>query len=317
MAYDLDTQRILNFNLTHTAGLDDLNEDFHFLDLAKMLSEVNRKSFRQGMSYDIASIVYHSSNSSETYIKACTAPNTWTTQAAWQLGFRHWMQQQKAAASQGAFDLGKWHDFKIYLNANHIGNADLPLFIDSEDHNAPIGDWDYSSFKVPQPGSADPTDGQIILMGTNSGAYPAYTKVSLCAELERLLVIPAEDPAIPTAAIETVYGLFAEESNDPETLAAVITDLTTENDFPPYSRVRVLGAWSAANDYPSDPWVARKACIQGGAHHMAAVGGFTVPCGLLCFETRNTSNDTIGVNVELVPGPYKGVSARPMRGGGT
>ena len=318
VAFDLDTQRILRFNLAHTGS----DEDFHYFDIAKMLSQANRKSYRQGMSYDVASIVFHDSDSSETYIKVCTAPNTWAMQAAWQAGFREWLKQQRAALDSVGLDrFGPWHDFKVYINQDHIADADKPLLIDSEDNTFGAGEWIYSSFIVPD----DPSDSShgpdtvpIGLMGAHVGAVTDsdMTYASLLEVLENTIRTPEENPDLPAAVADNLWSWISPEQSEPEVLKTSVTRLEADNDLPPYHLTTIPGAGAAGAGVPSAPWIARECCIQGGAHHMAAVGGFTVPCGLMVFETQQDGDDTIGVTLELVPGDYKGVSARPMRGGG-
>lgn len=313
MAYELDTHRFLQFNLSHTNDA----EDFHYVDIAKMLSAVNRQTFRQGMSYDVASIVFHNSADDETLIHCCTAPNTWTLQAAWQRGFREWMKQQNAARKAMHLPkFGPWHDFKVYLNYDHIADPDKPTFVDVELNTLTAGEWVASSYEIPQDGSEDPTEAPIMLMGPNQGTFPAITHVSLLDQLQRCLDIPKEDPNVPDTISKTVWALMSADQSDSETLREVIESVEDDNDFPPYSKTIVPGAGTAGAGVPSDPWIVRTCCIPGGGSHMAAVGGFTVPCGLLVIETKQDESDTIGVTLELVPGDYKGVSARPMRGGG-
>lgn len=313
MAFDLDTHRFLHWNLTHNPTG---NEDFHYLDIAKMLTEINRKSYRQGMSYDVANVVFHDSDTSETFIKLTTAPNTWSTQAAWQLGFRAWLQQQRAAArALDLEDLGPYSDFKIYLNPDHITDVDKAVFIDVEGNTAPSGDWDYSEYKVPVDGAGDPSDCGIVLMGSGAG-FPEATRASLLNEFEKVLNVPPEDPAVPNVS-NSLYAMLSPEASDMEVVQAVMDDIASDNDLPGYAADKILGAGSAGSGVPSDPWVVRECCIPGGGAHMAAVGGFTAPCGLVCIETAQaTEGDIIGVTLELVPGDYKGISARPMRGGG-
>lgn len=315
MAFDTDTHRFLHWNLTHTP--DDDDEDFHYLDIAKMLTEINRKSYRQGMSYDVANITFHDSDPDETFIKVCTAPNTWPTQAAWQLGFKNWFQQQEAAANtMGLDDLGPYSDFKVFLNPDHIDDPDVAVFVDSEGNTAPSGDWDYSEFKVPVDGSADPSDCKIVLMGAGLG-FPEATRASLLREFEKVLNVPQEDPAVPNIA-NSLYAMLSPEASDMEVIQAVMDDIESDNDLPGYAADKILGAGGTAGaGVPTDPWVIRECCIPGGGAHMAAVGGFTAPCGLVCIETKQaTDANIVGVTLELVPGDYKGVSARPMRGGG-
>ena len=287
------------------------------MDIAKLLSQANRKSYRQGMSYDVASIVFHDSDSSETYIKVCTAPNTWPLQQAWKMGFDQWMLQQRGALrATGLDDFGPWHDFKVHINVDHVSDIDKPLLIDSEDNTFTAGEWIYSTYEIPIAGFTNPAESNILLMGPNAGTAYQYTSVSLMQELEYVLTVPTADPELPSTASDSLWAQMSPDQPDAEVLREVMASLEDDNDLPPYSPTIVPGAGTAGSGRPSDPWIARECCIQGGAHHMAAVGGFTVPCGLLVFETQQDGDDTIGVTLELTPGDYKGVSARPMRGGG-
>lgn len=127
MAIMNDTQRFLHFNLTHT-GAD--SEDNHYVDLAKLLSVANRRSYRQGMVYHIANIVFDDAQA-DADIDVCTMPQNWTTQRAWELGFKNWRMQQKAALlALGQSDSGTWADFKIHLNKDSIDDADQAALID-------------------------------------------------------------------------------------------------------------------------------------------------------------------------------------------
>lgn len=309
-----ETHRFLHFNLTHT-GTD---EDAHYIDLAKLLSQINRRTYRQGMTYDVANMTFHDSASSETFIKVCTLPRTWPLQLAWKIGFQQWMRQQRAALeATGLPDFGPWHDFKIYMNADHITDVDKAQFIDMEDNTVTAGEWVYSTYEIAQPGSTDPEEAKICLLGANAGSYPAINQVSLMSQLEKTLGRPAEDPVMPDAASTSVWALMSEAQPDAEVLKEVIGSLEDDNDLPPYSTTIVPGSGTPGAGRPSWPWVIREACIQGGAHHMTATGAFSAPCGFVLVETDHGSDDnTIGVTLELMPGDYKGVSARPMSGGG-
>ncbi len=317
MAYDLDTHRFLHWNLTHTP--DDGDEDFHYIDIAKMLSAVNRRTYRQGCSYDVANITFHDSDSSETFIKVCTAPNTWATQLAWKMGFENWMMQQRAALDVlGLERFGPWYDYKVFLNADHVDDGDKAIFIDNEGNTLSTtgsattspGEWIPSTYEIAQPGDVDPSEVKIVLMG------PTSSHVSLLQELENVIQTPEEDLKLPSTASDSVWNKLSPQQPDVEVMAEVMASLEDDNDFPPYHLTIIPGAGTAGTGRPSDPWVIREACIPGGGSHMVSTGGFTAPCGLICIETfQATNDDTIGVTLELVPGNYKGVSARPMRGG--
>lgn len=313
MAFDLDTQRILRFELSHTStGVD---EDFHYVDIAKFLGQVNRRTYRQGMSYDVASVVFHDSSSSESYIKVCTAPNTWATQAAWSAGLVNWLAQQTAALDATSLkDFGPWHDFKCYINNDMISDIDKPLLVDSEGNTVTPGEWIYSKYIVPdQDGTSAPASPVVGLMGAHVGTPTGgdMTYASLLEVLENTINQPTEEPDLETHA--NLWAQISAHASDQQVVQYILDDMEDDNDLPPYSNTIIPGAGAAGSGRPSDPWIARECCIQGGGHHMAAVGGFTAPCGLLVFETQHDGDNTLGVTLELVPGDYQGVSARKMR----
>lgn len=315
MAIMHDTHRFLHFNLTHTGT----GEDNHYVDISKLLSAANRRFYRQGMVYHIANIVFDDAQG-DADIDVCTAPNTWNTQAAWRLGFEAWRQQQTAAARSIALDdLGPWSDFKVNLNSDGETDTDQAALIDVNGNTFSYGDWDMSVLQIPQDGADDPTEADIILMGNRTGTYPNFTQVSLLQELEKVLEVPMEDPALNNPST-SIYPVLSEHASDPEVLEQVVQDIEDDNDLPPYDRYKVMGAATAGSGRPSSPWVVRTCMIKGGSSTsspVAAVGGFAAPCGLLMIETSSsTDGNSIGVTIELVPGEYKGVHAYPMRGGG-
>ena len=141
-----DTQRFLHFNLAHTGD----GEDNHYVDLAKLLSQVNRRSYRQGMVYHVANIVFDDADG-DADIDVCTVPNNWVTQAAWQAGFRNWMMQRRAAhKALGLERAGKWEDFKIRINADSVSDVDQATLIDVNGNTFASGDWDYSHSRFPR-----------------------------------------------------------------------------------------------------------------------------------------------------------------------
>lgn len=308
------THRFLRFNIEHTGE----DEDAHYFDLGMYLSQMNRRTYRQGMTYDVSSITFHDSSAEDTYIKVCTMPRTWLAQNAWKKGFTEWMKQQNAAFDATGIKAGAWHDFKIYLNSDMVADVDKPDLIDMEDNTFPEGDWDYSVFQIPQDGSTNPSESTIHMMGNNAGAWPTFTKISLLKEFEKTLNTPGiEDPDIPSTASDSVYNLLSAAQPDVDTLTAVVADIEDDNDFPPYSASSVPGAGTPGAGKPAWPWVVRETCIEGGGLHVARTGSVSAPCGLLLIETKCAEDENeIGVTIEVKAGSYKGVSARPMLGGG-
>ncbi len=317
MAILNDTHRFLHFNLTHTGT----GEDNHYVDIGKLLSQANRRSYRQGMVYHIANIVFDDAEG-DADIDVCTIPNNWTSQAAWQLGFRHWLEQQNnAMKALGQDELGRWSDFKVPINDDMRDDVDQATLIDVNGNTFGVGDWTYSKFILPDDGGADPNSCDIDFMGNYAGSYPAHTRVTLLRQLELAIRAPQEDPEfVSSAADQSVYALMSADQPDTLVLKEVLADIETDNDMPPYDHDIIMGAGTAGAGRPSSPWVVRTCMIKGGASTsspVAAVGGFAAPCGLLMIESNSSVDaNSIGVTIELVPGEYKGVHAYPMRGGG-
>lgn len=316
----MDTHRFLHFNLDHTPEGD---EDNHYIDIGKMLSQANRRLYRQGMNYHIANIVFDDSDG-DADIDVCTLPNTWTTQAAWHLGFKHWLAQQRAALESVEYgeemDLGKWSDFKVALDQQERDEAsDFPQLIDANGNTFPAGEWDRSHFIIANYGSTyNPgREVDINMMGAGTGTYPNQTVVSLLEELELVLLKPQPDPEFATDDVsENIWSLMSADQPNARINEEVLDNIEEENELPPYSRDVVLGAGTAGAGRPSSPWVARSCKVKGG-NYSSAVGGFVAPCGLIMIETdSSTPDNSIGVTIELTPGDYKGVHAWPMRGGG-
>lgn len=298
------THRFLRLNLTHTGD----GEDFHYVDLAQQMSMINRRLYRQGMQYHIANIAVHDSQG-DAYVKFCTLPNVWTTKAAWKKGFALWKKQRAMAQSGGTNVSGKWSDFKVYLSDDHRTDVDKPMFLDIENDGIAAGEWDYSQMLLDVNGES--TDAfHLHMLGSNSGNLTAGSavSVSLLKALQDALNVPQDDPVAPDAAGTGLFALMSHGGDGMEVNLDVINQMEDDNDSPPYSPTLVAGAGTNCNN----AWEVREIHLgSGGAAPSGMVGGFEVPLGLLCIETKSgTDNNTIGIVIELAPGSYKGVHAQ-------
>lgn len=296
-----DTHRFLNFTINHTGE----GEDFHYLDIAKIMSQINRRLYRQGGTYHIANISVHDGQG-DVYVKFGGLPTTWTTKAAWTRGFELWKKQRALAQSGGAAVSGKWSDFKVYMNLDMRTDVDQLSFIDIENDGIAAGEWDYSQMLLDKDG--DDTDAfDLHMMGSNSGNLTGGTCVSagLLKALEDVLNIPQDDPVAPAAASSSLFTLMATGGGDLEVNLDVVNQMEDDNDSPPYSATLVPGA--ATNC--AAPWNYREVAIKSAQSPSAMLPGFSVPLGLLCIETKSSTDDNdIGICIELVPGKYKGVA---------
>ena len=296
-----DTHRFLRFVLTHTGT----SEDFHYLDLSKILSQINRRLYRQGGTYHVANITVHDS-AGDAYVKFAGLPDTWYTQAAWKMGFEAWKTQRAVAQSSGTSLSGRYSDFKVFLNDDARDDVDQLAFKDIENGGILTGDWDYSKFYI-QDDDGDGVDEMFIhMMGANNGDPNTgdATSVSLLGNFSKVIATSNQEPNIPANADGSIFTLLAGGPGGSEVVKEIVNDLESENDLPPYNS-ELGGAGSNC----ADPWEYREVAIKSSQSPSAMVPGFPLPLGLLCIETKSTTNgNEIGVLLELVPGTYKGVA---------
>ena len=303
------THRFLYFDLEHTGT----EEDFHYIDLARRLSEMNRRLYRQGMCYHIANISVHDSDGNAE-VRFATAPNTWTTYAAWKLAFDGWKHQRAQIMKESGLTPGKWSDFKVYLNKDMVNDEDWPSLVNVENQEFAGGAWDYSNMTFTK-GVTTYDDYAVGLLGAGnfstitdetSGddtSYDGYLGLINTFQENRRKI---NQPSPGDASEQIVFGTLSSAiTND------VIEEIIDEGDDAPYALERFVGANEPATG--NDAFTIRECHIASTYSPMAMVGGFPVPCGLLQVETKSsTDGNIIGILIELVPGDYKGVHALPM-----
>lgn len=322
------THRFLYFDLEHSAQAN--QEDFHYIDIGRMLSMVNRRLYRQGMVYHVANVSIHDSDA-DCEVRFTTAPNTWYLRRAWFEVFRAWKKQRAQALDNAEVGVqtGKWSDFKVYLNLDHVTDVDWPLPLDCEQDSADLGEWNYADIATMTAGN-EYKDHAVVLMGNHtlgtgisSETSPddsSYDGTISCLKaLQQIWEEPdSNEPDTPSSVSTSVLlGMNLLSMGADAQLDDILDDVEDENDTAPYSsNFQGIGGSMTA------PWVVRETEIDGGsgsAQKMAHVGGFPVPCGLLCVETKgaadysgNDNENTIGICIELAPGDYQGVSAEEM-----
>lgn len=307
----MHTQRFLYYDLEHTGT----TEDAHYIDLAKDLSAVNRRLYRQGRNYSISNISVHDANG-DARVLVSTAPNTWAIHEAWTLLFEGWKRQRAEVLEDiDHLQTPRWSDFKLYLNKEHVVDADWPKPTDDENNDVTLGEWDYS-------------DMSFFRAGTRYDNYAA----GLMGEHQLSSITNETSPEDPSydgyiSAIETLQEIRSQPAtfdNDGGVNSLIsfsldggaaivdqILEITKEGDEPPYDLDFVSGATNPAND--TGAWPVRECHIASTYSPMAMMGAIpNVPCGLLQIETASGGNNTIGLLIELTPGTYKGVHAPPM-----
>jgi hypothetical protein len=296
--------RYLRYELTNSGSVG--TETSHYIDLARDLSAINRRLYRQGRSYHVKRVSIVSSNTipqpgqNAGRVTVGTLPESWVTQRAWQRGFAVYQEMHKKANAAVDNDIsGKWADFKVHLS-NDSRTATLLTPKDNGGNDVTLGEWNYSTLVTPD-GTTSADEFELHMLGDHSGAAGTRVSVGLVKSYGESRATVDTDPTVPTSVSDDpLTNVF-----DDGTVADEIMTITfAENDNPPYSIA----------DYPGDdanmpkPLVVQQTTL--GADGRATVGGFTAMCGLLEIEaTSPIANDTYSVLIELAPGKYRGIAA--------
>lgn len=273
-----------------------------FIDLARDLSRVNRRLYRQGRDYHVKRITVVSSDTPNggNRISFSTCHDTWVSRNAWKRGFETYKLMQKEATKQISGDVkGTWDDFKVYLSPDHRTGTKLdPKDNGGNDWDA--GEWTYTALVTPD-GTTGADEFDLTLLGNHVGSAGTRTSVGLIRSYgESRATVQGTDPNVPSAASDDPlvnvfdYGTSIDE---------VIDLMETQGDAPPYSTVNYPGG---ANN-GQKPSVIQDSVIVDGK---TTVGGFNAICGLIEVEAKTTlPNDVLSILVELAPGKYRGVAA--------
>jgi hypothetical protein len=298
--------RYLRYELTNSGSAG--TETSHFIDLAKDLSAINRRLYRQGRRYHVKRISIVSSNTipapgqNAGRVTVSTAPESWVTQQAWTRGFKAWTEMQRMAQKNVGSDLrGTWNDYKVYLSPDHATGTKLQA-MDNGGNLVKLGDWSYSDFISPD-GTTTSDEFYSTLLGDHVGAAGSRTSIGLVKSYGESRATVSFNPTPETGAVDTddpLINLF----DDGTQIDEIIAKMETDGEDPPYD----------VDEYPGDgtnmpkPLVVQQTTL--GADGRATVGGFHAMCGLIELETTSpVASDVYSVLVELAPGSYRGLAA--------
>ena len=320
-------ERFLRFQVVHPGNS---GETSHYIDIAKELSKLNRRMYRQGKVYRIANISITSRNTVDGLVSFSTAPDTWVSRNSWIRGFELWNDMNKQALNLQPARKSQWHDFKVYLSDSHrtASAARKPGVLDNGNNAYVDGEWVYSEYISPD-GVANGTDAfKAHLVGDHNGSPSAWASVSLIRSYaEARASVQASVPLIDSGGDDDpLLNLF----DDGTQVDEIAQNLDSYGDVPPY-------AWDATDvgeNYPGSslngpkPIVRRLAAIgtpdtrqgagvEGVAAPTVMLPGFDAMCGLVEIETQSqnragafrSGDDIIDIVIELAPGKYKGVAA--------
>ena len=229
-----------------------------YIDIAKDLSKVNRRLYRQGMSYVIQDIqigVSPGMKSTDIYqVVFATAGNSWIVHNAWKKGFAAWRKQVREVENGTGIKAGAWNDFKVYLDDSMEDGTTLDVSAgDGAVYSA--GEWDYSALVFDDDGTEK--DLKMHLIGSSNLADTnEESGIGLIHEYQNSRSIiggSAQDPGTPAGASDTIYAklMGTDEMTD-----RIVDNVESANDEPPYDQDEYPGGASNADAAgPGPVWI--------------------------------------------------------------
>ncbi len=314
----------------HTQLCYSLANDGNYIDLAKDLSVLNRRLYRQGMMYAVKGItVFFDAAGDKDYynktitITARTIPNTWVTHNAWKKGFRVWKDQQNEYRKLTSPGLKpRWEDFKVAMDSAQVqvGSGDgatASLSVRDGTLGAVIApdEWQYSRIVWEDNDTANRP--LCHMMGVQADDdWTSY--VGLIENYGDARARPGSSE--PQHDADASSNIFALQYNMNEVVTAVGDSMEIDNDEAPYDVDAYIGG---ATESPTPLVVGYTAC--NASSPVGRMPGFLAPCGLIHLSADGwrdpdaTADGTLAdtavtpkVIVELVSGMYRGVAAIPM-----
>ena len=302
--------------LLSTGPLGEIPSGGQFIDIAQCLSILNRKTYRQGMNYAISNIKFYSTVSQNIQIK--TLPNNWCMDNSTTKMFELWKDQRAEVLKESPSLKAKWSDFKLFMNSDHVnagvaGNL-TPIAPDGTPYL--LGEWAASEITTPVDGGATGAAHQstIHVVGDNvpagvfqPGVTTSVGAIQQYADSRALVQSPDPVPQPGGVFTDTVFNIT---SSHDEMSEAILNDTTFQNDTPPYNRNNYPGAANQPFLELVDLTVLNN---FGDAASLStySTGPFVPALGLINLEFGVITEPAavISIEIDLVPGKYKGVLA--------
>ena len=309
----------------------ELAEGSTICDLGQLLSQINRKSFRQGMQYAVQSIEFYSDNAD---VVVSRLPHHWPMVNAWVKGMELWRKQQNDTAREaGLVDTIAAHrDFKVFGDAAHADGSYTVMTPKTIANGSPTSenyrtltsaqgvsasvamDWQHSEIVVPNKGGVGITEEFYLhVLGDDStggntasvGLIHAYANSRARPQQTTPNIVDVPDHG----------GIFGEMFDVGDDDPAIISNFQDKNDNLPYlNDMDTEFEFYPGGANTGTGWTIQDLIsIQSGNRTVASsvTSSFLANCGLILFGVG--SGQSVGVKITLAAGDYKGVAARPMQ----
>ena len=331
---------VFDLNVATYTGdpLADTTSDF--IDLSQCASILNRRFYRQGLNWAVASFEFITPGPFTGEISISKIPDTWVASNAWMKGFSTWQKMNNEALEEAESVKPKFLDFKVFMDSDHhlAGSAAnlLPL---GRSGVATPGEWEYSQFVIPV-GTASPGatgDREIIWTGANYPGVGASGQdaVSLIEGYAASRGLPdILDPNTPEDAASVdgfnpqnwLSAVFNEGTDQTED---VLESMIDENNLAPYPFEN--DGTSTDTQYPgganqlpgteildvvklSNTTVGAKALLPGSNFQGGLIRIDNTPVRYsLPNGDQTNAFGSVQMIVRLVAGPHRGYMCQPMQ----
>lgn len=291
------------------------SENSVYIDIAKSLSAINSKAYRQGLYYYVSKITVQ--NSGNCWFRFNTLPDTYVTQNAWKRGKKVWDKMNRiAAGDSGRSIYPAYHDFKVAMSSAGAAQPGSVLETISAIDATTIAwipdEWALSKYVSGDPvdGAATPSDAHFadefvahMLGGDSPSSGTNLTSVGLIRSYCRTRAQRTDDT--PVISADSDDDVLANLFDFGDSFDEIRDNLDEINDLAPYDADGKPGTASVFET------VIQSQCATGlDAGQVAVASGFCVPFGLLQVTTKGgTDVGAVEILIELAPGPYHGVFA--------
>jgi hypothetical protein len=294
----------------------------YFGDISQMACILNRRFYRQGLSWVVAGFKVHVASGYHGSVGICRLPDSWPVSNGWHKAYAHWKSQQDDAMREAGVQssIAKYRDFKIHMDTDHVtatfANNLIPIDCDGEEFA--LGEWDASQIVVPNviadaSGSlVDPYEYLLHMVGANANA--ASTSRGIVDGYANSRAYPqSPDPASPP--VENSDNWFQQMDDVGNDNPEIILNASGRNDDLPYDQVDYPGG---EHNAPGLQFVDNGSVIATSVSRSVLLRGDTFPCGLFTVgigtaESSNPNSSDVYLSVYLVPGSSRGYLTQPMQ----
>lgn len=277
------------------------NTGVNYIDLSQAVSIANRRAYRQGLHWSVASmkiITFY-----EGSINISKVNETWVTSNAWEKAFRLWDKMNKQVLDTDSGLKPKFYDFKVGFDKDHnFANNLLPLGPNFAPATA--GEWVQSTVQLPNnPTSGTTTEYALHMVGPDDATH----KSCIIGYADSRALITTNQPDLP-GGYDTNW--MTQLMDTGENFEEIAQDLAADNDETPYPTAAHPGGGSQLlGDFHE--YITTSGTTIGGMIH---VKGGTFPCGLIKIEHtwNGTTEGNYLIQIDLVPGPSRGYLTQPM-----